>query len=184
MFYFKFNIAVFTTELGYYKYVMYFIYAFKVSIIILLIMFFLRKSRIKIAHILIFFFISTFILNFTYLKKENLLQIQNSDKAMINIHNLYFEIYPYMNNSNFNIPIVTNSPLVNNLILQKNMGINYDNNLNQENIMEYVKDSKTKFIFIDKARLRNKIRIDNYKIIYQKCITYFDNDEFIFLRNL
>ncbi len=118
-FYFQLNTVVFTTELGYYKYVVYYVAALKVSIILLLLLYILRLSKIKIVYVGIFISVCIFFLNFTYLKRENILNIQSIDSKMINVHNLYFEIYPYMSKSQLEIPILTNSSLVNKLIFKK-----------------------------------------------------------------
>ncbi len=53
-----------------------------------------------------------------------------------------------------------------------------------EKVMGIIKDNNSKFIFLDKELLRSEIRNDNYEIINQKCVTYFDNNEFICLRKL
>ncbi len=182
-YYYLYHRTIFTSENGYYKTVEYIIDALKIFCVISIILFVFIKTKIKLSYLLILFGVSIILLNFTVLRKENLIEFKNYKFEMVDAHNLQYNLYPYIIDKKNSGTILTNYSPICNLIEPNGVRYKYDKNINKiisssneiknNNCLVLLKESKLD----DKTKKFIKLQVKEKKI----DIHYYDG-EFIFLK--
>ncbi|MDP4115146.1 MAG: hypothetical protein Q8903_03380 [Bacteroidota bacterium] len=100
-----------TIEIGYYKYVEYYVSAIRLLCISLLLIYALRKSKIKIVYIVLVLLLACVMANFTFLSQDKIWQMQKKDTDLVRARNLQFLIYSSLDTKGRTNLINTNSSL-------------------------------------------------------------------------
>jgi hypothetical protein len=179
--YFRYYRIVYTFEHGYYKYVEYFAGALSILSGLLLVLFVFRKSTIKILHIVIFIAISTMVLNFTFLTRENLFSRQKYDTEMLTAHNLYYRIYTYLHMPNGSC-VFTNNQYLAALRPPRNAKFNFTKSPNPKAVSDKVYPC-TRYFLLDRSKLikEENSHLEN-TILKNGCKLIFDDGRFIFIK--
>ena len=181
--YYMYYRTIYTIEFGYYKSVEYFIDSLRILSILLLLLFFLRKTRIKLSHIFIVIMSLAVFLNFTLLKKENLIKRQVYDTQMVKAHNLHYRVYSYLINTGISGLIITDYSPVCRLIPPE--GIHFKYSTTSIDSMSFIKQKNTGTIYLlfeeNKLSKGSKKFLDQ-QILNKKYIIQFDDGDFVFLK--
>ena len=173
---------IYTTEIGYYRYVEYYSSALRLLPVCLLILFAVRKSKIKMVHIYIFVAVAAIAANFTLLKKENIRQRQIHDNEMVDVHNLYFIVYPILKTSSPS-NIETNSILFWNLIFPAGTKLEYVNGITPELMTKYNFQHGNEYLLLQKEKISHETL--NYvmqRVAAKNFLICYEDSKFIFLR--
>jgi len=173
---------VYTTEIGYYRYVEYYSSALRLLSVCLLILFAVRKSRIKIVYIFIFIAVFAIIANFTLLKKDNIWQRQIHDNEMVTVHNLYFNIYPILKTS-CRSDIETNNISVCKLIFPIGTKLEYINEINPGLMIGHNLHNCNRYLLLQKDKISHETLDDvMQRVATKNYLICYEDPEFIFLR--
>ena len=174
--------VIYTTEIGYYRYVEYYSSALRLLPVCLLILFAIRKSKIKMVHIYIFVAVAAIAANFTLLSKENIRQRQIHDNEMVDVHNLYFIVYPILKTSSPS-NIETNSILFWNLIFPAGTKLEYVNGITPELMTKYNFQHGNEYLLLQKEKISHETL--NYvmqRVAAKNFLICYEDSKFIFLR--
>jgi hypothetical protein len=173
---------IYTTEIGYYRYVEYYSSALKLLSFLFLILFAVRKSKIKIVHIYIFVAVAAIAANFTLLSKENIRQRQIYDNEMVDVHNLYFVVYPILKTSSPS-NIETNSILFCSLIFPAGIKLEYINGITPELITKYNFQHGNKYLLLQKEKIsRETLNYVKQRVAAKNYLICYEDYEFIYLK--
>ena len=170
------------TEIGYYRYVEYIVNAFRLLCVGLLILFIIKNLSVKIFHLFVFILVISTISGFSLLNKDKLWEMQIRDKEMVKIHNIYYKIYSFLNNSGQSSLIILNDIQLSRLIPPNKVEFQYLKEVYPGTINQQNRQYNKRFLLLEKGKLsaetlsylsKNKAA-KNFKI----C---FEDEEFIFL---
>ena len=157
-FYFDFTTLVFTSELGYYRYVEYYVNTISLLILLTIVLFTLKGLNIKMHQLIILLFAAIVILNFI-LPRNSLLRAQKDDENLVKVHNLYFEMHSYL--KKYPGTILTNSLSFEKLIFPAGIKIKYTQGIN-----EGLSPNEIRYILVDKAQINGEkpdTALNNYR---------------------
>ena len=135
-FYFDFTTLVFTSELGYYRYVEYYVNTISLFVVLIIIIYAIRRLRIKLYQLMFLAVIAIIVANFIF-SKNVIVQAQKNDEKLVEIHNLYFEMHSYLKDE----PgiILTNSFLFNKLYLPEGSKVTYTTEIHLDQINDNIR---------------------------------------------
>jgi hypothetical protein len=174
--------VVYTTEIGYYKYVEYYSSAFRLLSVFLLILYALRKLKIKAVYSLILVAVISIAANFTFFNKGSILQRQIHDNEMVAVHNLYFNIYPILKTS-CQSGIITNINSFCELILPAKTKLEYISGIRPDLIIKHDLHYGKEYLLLQKEKT-DKVTLDyiTQRVITKKYLICYEDPEFIFIR--
>ncbi|MFZ2324612.1 MAG: hypothetical protein WAV89_13060 [Ignavibacteriaceae bacterium] len=159
----------YTVELGYYRYIEYFVDAIRILCIIILGYFLFRKYRIKIKYMIILTLLSLIILNFTLLSTQQIINKQNLEEELIALRNIS-TISKLYSSKNENDLILTNYPKLDELVFAYNLNYSFSNDL----LMENINNNQYNFLlFYKKIPLQNNLDLFQFE-------KFYENDDFVF----
>jgi len=174
--------VIYTTEIGYYKYVEYYTSALRLLSVFMLILFAVRKSKIKVVYFLILVAVILIVANFTLLNKESILQRQIHDNELVAVHNLYFNIYPILKSS-CQSDITTNYISFCELILPAKTKLEYISGISPKLIIKHNLHYGNEYLLLQKEKT-NHDTLDyiTQRVTAKKYLICYEDPEFIFLR--
>lgn len=171
MYYFGSFRMNYTVEIGYYRYVQYFVDAIRILCIILLGYYLFREYRIKTKYIIILALLSLIILNFTILNKQQIINKQVLEEELIAVRNISTLSKLYSSNTENDL-ILTNYPKLIDLSFSFNMKFNYSKDLLEKDIGN---NKFTSLLLYKKIPLPDNLNLARFD-------KYYENNDFVFFK--
>ncbi|MGE5680114.1 MAG: hypothetical protein ACM34K_04470 [Bacillota bacterium] len=183
-YYFSSYRILYTSEIGYYKYIEYYLTAIKVLCLILLGLFFLRNLRLRFIYIFLFSIALSIVLNYSSLSKESILRKQEEGIRLTDIHNLYHNIYKYIKDPSEKGRIITNSLAFYKLTSPPGFNVSYKDFITKGDIENNTSYNPRYTYFLFERNKFAKGDIDSIceELNFKYCKVFFDNGDYIFLK--